>query len=264
LLKFAANLSFLYNEVDFLSRFAAAARDGFRGVEMLFSYEHPAEEIAIRLRDNGLEQVLLNCPPGDWGAGERGLAILPGREADCLKSVERALEYARILRCPRIHMLAGIAPPGVPRAQLRATYVANLKRAGERAAESGVSVLIEPINTRDIPGYFLNTQAEADAVLAEAGVAAAGLQMDLYHCQIMEGDVATKIRRFFSRIRHMQVAGVPERQEPDAGELNYPYLFGLLEELGYAGWIGCEYRPRAETTAGLKWLRRRSSATLPG
>jgi hydroxypyruvate isomerase len=252
LLKFAANLTFLYDEVDFLSRFAAAARDGFRGVEILFPYDFPAEEIAARLHDGGLEQVLLNCPPGDWSAGERGLAILPGREADCLKSVERALEYARVLRCPRIHMLAGVVPLGIPQSELRTTYVSNIRRASQLAAESGVSVLIEPINTRDVPGYFLNTQADAEAILTEAG--AARLQMDLYHCQIMEGDVATKIRRYFPRIGHMQIAGVPERHEPDTGEVNYPYLFALLEELGYAGWIGCEYRPRAGTSAGLKWL----------
>ena len=266
MLKFAANLSFLYTEVEFLSRFAAAARDGFQGVECLFPYDHPAEEIAARLRDSGLEQVLLNCPPGDWSAGERGLAILPGREADCLESVDRALEYARVLRCPRIHMLAGIVPGGVSRSALRATYVANIRRAGERAAESGVTVVIEPINTRDIPGYFLNTQSEADAILGEAGAPSAGIQMDLYHCQIMEGDVATKIRRYFARIRHMQIAGVPERHEPDAGEVNYPYLFSVLEELGYAGWIGCEYRPRAGTTAGLGWLQswRRQAAARPG
>ena len=263
MLKFAANLSFLYNEVEFLSRFASAARDGFQGVEFLFPYAHPAEEIATRLQDNGLEQVLFNCPPGDWKAGDRGMAIYPEREAECLEGVAQALEYARVLRCPRIHLLAGIAPSDAPRALLRETFIGNLHKAATLAAESGVTVLIEPINTRDIPGYFLNTQAEADEILAQVNRPNVGLQMDLYHCQIVEGDVSMKIRRYFTRVRHVQIAGVPERHEPDVGEVNYPYHFALLEELGYAGWIGCEYRPRAATAAGLKWLQTYRASRQP-
>jgi hydroxypyruvate isomerase len=256
MLKFAANLSFLYKELDFLSRFGAAAADGFRGVEFLFPYSHPAEELAARLQEHGLEQALFNCPPGDWEHGERGMAILPGREAECLRGVELALQYARVLRCPRLHLLAGVVPAGVPRARLRETYVANLRKASDLAAESNVRILIEPLNPRDMPGYFLSTQAEAEEILAEVDRPNVGVQMDLYHCQIVEGDVSTKIRRHFPRIGHIQIAGVPERHEPDIGEVNYSYLFALLETLGYSGWIGCEYRPRGDTTAGLGWLHR--------
>jgi hydroxypyruvate isomerase len=201
-----------------------------------------------------VEQVLFNCPSGDWGAGERGQAILPGREAQCHEGIDRALEYARLLRCPRIHLLAGLAPAGADAAALRATYVGNLRYAAARAAENGVTVLIEPINTRDIPGYYLNRQQQALDLIADTGADNVRVQMDLYHCQIVEGDVATKIRRYVGEVGHMQIAGVPERHEPSIGEVNYPYLFRLIDELGYAGWIGCEYRPKADTSAGLGWL----------
>lgn len=253
--KFAANLSFLYTELPFLDRFAAAAEDGFAGVEFLFHYEHPAAEIARRLRDARLEQVLLNAPPGDWSRGERGLGALPGREAEFRAGVEQALEYATALACPRIHVIAGLAPSGADRAAMRRTYVDNLRVACRDAERAGVTVCIEPINTRDIPGYFLNRQDEAVAILAEVGAPNLKVQMDLYHCQIVEGDVATKIRRHIAHVGHMQLAGVPDRNEPDTGELNYPYLFRLIDSLGYAGWIGCEYRPRAGTREGLGWFR---------
>jgi hydroxypyruvate isomerase len=253
--RFAANLSLMYQEHDFLGRFGAAAQDGFRGVEFQFPYAHPAAQIRARLAEHGLMPALFNAPPGDADAGERGLASLPGREAEFRRSLERALEYARLLGNERVHLMAGLIRPGEERARHRATYVRNLDYAARLAAAAGVTVLIEPINTRDIPGYFLDRQDEAHAVCAEVGAPNLKVQMDFYHCQIVEGDLATKLRRYIARVGHIQIAGVPERNEPDAGEINFPYLFGLMDELGYAGWVGCEYRPRAGTSAGLGWLR---------
>lgn len=252
--RFAANLSMMYNEVPFLDRFAAAARDGFKAVEFLFPYAHPPEEVASRLSDAGLELVLFNLPPGNWEAGERGFAALPGREREFAGALAEALRYARALRCPRLHVMAGIPPHGADRQACRATYVQSLKRACAAAAGDGITLLIEPINTRDIPGYFLNRQDEAHAVREEIGQPNLKVQMDLYHCQIVEGDVATKIRRYIADVGHIQIAGVPERHEPSIGEVNYPYLFDLLDSLGYPGWIGCEYRPRGGTSAGLGWM----------
>jgi len=264
--RFAANLSFLYPELDFLDRFEAAARDGFEGVEYLFPYAHEAGDIAARLRAHGLQQVLFNAPPGDWEAGERGLACLPGREAEFRDGLPRALHYARALRCERLHVMAGLVPAGHTRDSVRATYVANLRWAAALAARDGVRLMIEPINGRDMPGYFLNRQDHAHELVAEVGAANVQVQMDLYHCQIVEGDLATKIRQYLptGRVGHLQIAGVPERHEPDVGELNYPYLLALLDEVaagcGWQGWVGCEYRPRrgavpGGTSAGLDWRR---------
>ena len=256
--RFAANLSMMYTELPFLQRFGAAAKDGFRGVEFLFPYAFEAEAIAAELQRHGLEQVLFNSWPGDFEAGERGLASLPGREAEFLDGVDRALAYARALGCPRVHAMGGLIPAGTDRAQRRAIYLRNLREAARRCADAGVTLLVEPINTRDIPGYFLNTQAEAHAVLAEVDAPNLKVQMDLYHCQIVEGDLAMKIRQFLptGRVGHFQIAGVPRRHEPDLGEVHYPYLFALIDELGYDGWIGCEYRPRAGTSEGLGWMQR--------
>ncbi len=254
--KFAANLSWLYTELPFFDRFEAAARDGFRAVEMLFPYEHSAVEIRSALLANGLEQVLFNAPPGDPSAGLRGTCSLPGQEDVFRAGIEQALEYAAVLGCTRLHVLAGIVRDESLRAQQRATYVANLRWAARRLASAGVTALVEPINLRDIPGYLLNTQADAHAIVAEVGEPNLKVQMDLYHCQVVEGDVATKIRRYLPGVGHVQVAGVPARNEPDTGELHYPYLFALLDELGYDGWVGCEYRPKAGTRDGLGWLAR--------
>lgn len=260
--RFAANLSLLYTELPFLDRFAAAAADGFEAVEFLFPYAWPADELAARLRDHGLQQVLFNAPPGDWDGGERGLACLPGREAEFAAGIDRALTYARALGCPRLHVMAGLVPAGLAPEQARRTYVANLRETAPRAAEAGVQLLIEPINPRDMPGFFLSRQDQAHALIDEIGQPNVGVQMDLYHTQIVEGDLAMKIRRFVpgGRVGHIQIAGVPERHEPDVGELNYPYLFRLLDELGYGGWIGCEYRPQrgavpGGTRDGLGWIR---------
>jgi hydroxypyruvate isomerase len=265
--RFAANLSMLYPELPFLDRFAAAAGDGFEGVEFLFPYEHAPEVIAERLQAAGLQQVLFNAPPGDWNAGERGLASLPGREDEFRAGIGEALRYASVLRCPRVHVMAGLMPQGQSREALRPTYVANLRWAAGEAARVGVNLLMEPINLRDMPGFFLNRQDHAHALAAEIGAPNVQVQMDLYHCQIVEGDVAAKIRQYLptGRVGHFQIAGVPMRHEPDLGELNYPYLFSVIDEVsqssGWQGWIGCEYRPARGavtngTSDGLDWLRR--------
>ncbi len=262
--RFAANLSLLYPEHGFLDRFEAAARDAFEGVEFLFPYAWPAAEITARLRANGLQQVLFNAPPGDWDGGERGLACLPGREAEFREGLQQALRYAQDLGCERLHVMAGRVPAGLTRDAVRPTYVANLRWAAALAAREGVRLMIEPINGRDMPGYFLNRQDHAHELLAEIGAPNVQVQMDLYHCQVVEGDLATKIRQYLptGRVGHLQIAGVPERHEPDTGELNYPYLLALVDEVaagcGWQGWVGCEYRPRrgavpGGTSAGLAW-----------
>ena len=261
--KFAANLSMLYPELDFLDRFEAAAQDGFKAVEYLFPYAFESREIAARLKAHGLQQVLFNAPPGNWDGGERGLACLPGREAEFRQGMAQALDYAAVLDCPRIHVMAGLLPLGAERSGLYSTYVSQLRWAATEAARQGVEVLIEPINQRDIPGFFLNRQDHAHQVIADVGASNLKVQMDLYHCQIVEGDLAMKLRQYLptGNVSHIQIAGVPDRHEPDGGELNYPYLFSVLDALGYTGWVGCEYRPRAGlqaggTRAGLGWLKR--------
>ena len=253
--RFAANLSMMYNEHPFLDRFGAAARDGFTGVEFLFPYEHPAADIRARLDEHGLTQALFNCPPGDWAKGERGIASRPGREDEFKRSIDKALEYAQVLGNQCLHVMAGLIAPTEDRARHREAYVKNLAHAAAQAKPLGITVVIEPINTRDIPGFFLNRQDEAHAVCKDVGAANIKVQMDLYHCQIVEGDVAMKMRQYMPGVGHVQIAGVPERHEPDIGEVNYPYLFALMDELGYDGWVGCEYRPRRGTSEGLGWIR---------
>ncbi|WP_186063583.1 2-oxo-tetronate isomerase [Burkholderia gladioli] len=253
--RFAANLSMMYTEHPFLERFAAAARDGFRAVEYLFPYDFAADELKARLADAGLVQALFNAPPGDWAAGERGFASLPGREDEFRRAFDTALDYARVLGNDKLHVMAGLLPAGADRARHREVYLRNLAHAAEAARAAGILVVIEPINTRDMPGYFLNRQDDAQAICREVGAPNLRVQFDCYHCQIVEGDIAMKLKRDFAGIGHIQVAGVPERHEPDLGELNYPYLFELIDTLGYDGWIGCEYRPKAGTSEGLRWLR---------
>jgi hydroxypyruvate isomerase len=254
--KFAANLTMMYGEHPFLDRFAAAARDGFRGVEFLFPYAHEASAIRSRLEASWLAQALFNAPPGDWEKGERGLASIPGREDEFRRSIDTALDYARVLGNRCLHVMAGLVAPGDDRARHREVYVSNLAWAARQARGAGITVVIEPINTRDIPGFFLDRQDEAHAVCREAGEPNLKVQMDLYHCQIAEGDLAMKIRKYVAGVAHMQIAGVPERHEPDLGEVNYPYLFRLIDDLGYDGWIGCEYRPMRGTSEGLGWMKR--------
>ncbi|MBU9272233.1 2-oxo-tetronate isomerase [Burkholderia gladioli] len=253
--RFAANLSMMYTEHPLLERFAAAARDGFRAVEYLFPYDFAADELKARLADAGLVQALFNAPPGDWAAGERGFASLPGREDEFRRAFDTALDYARVLGNDKLHVMAGLLPAGADRARHREVYLRNLAHAAEAARAAGILVVIEPINTRDMPGYFLNRQDDAQAICREVGAPNLRVQFDCYHCQIVEGDIAMKLKRDFAGIGHIQVAGVPERHEPDLGELNYPYLFELIDTLGYDGWIGCEYRPKAGTSEGLGWLR---------
>ena len=253
--KLAANLSMMYQEHAFLDRFAAAAKDGFKAVEFLFPYDFPAADVRARLDSAGLALALFNLPPGDWSAGERGLASIPGREEEFKRGVATALDYARVLGNNRLHVMAGLIKPNEDRALHRAAYLKNLAYAAAAAAPLGITVVIEPINTRDIPGFFLNRQDEAHAACAEVGAPNLKVQFDLYHCQIVEGDLAMKLRKYIAGTGHIQIAGVPERHEPDIGEINYPYLFSLMDELGYDGWVGCEYRPRGDTSAGLGWAR---------
>ncbi|TWG83348.1 hydroxypyruvate isomerase [Cupriavidus gilardii J11] len=253
--RFAANLSMLYNEHGFLDRFAAAASDGFRAVEYLFPYEFPAADLKARLERHGLQQALFNAPPGDWSAGERGIASLPGREDEFRRGINMALDYARVLGNDKVHVMAGLRAAGVDPAAQREVYLRNLDYAARTANAEGVTIVIEPINPRDMPGYFLNRQDEAHAICRETGAPNLKVLFDCYHCQIVEGDLAMTLKRDIGGIAHIQIAGVPARQEPDTGEVHYPYLFDLIDELGYQGWIGCEYRPKAGTTAGLGWLR---------
>jgi hydroxypyruvate isomerase len=255
--RFAANLSMMYTEHAFLDRFAAAAADGFTAVEYLFPYAYPAPQLRGLLDGNGLQQALFNAPPGDFDAGERGIASLPGREAEFRDGFDRALEYAQTLGCPRVHVMGGLVPAGADRDERLAVYRDNLAWAAERAAAPGVDVLIEPINQRDMPGYLLSLQDEAHQIVRKVGAPNLKVQLDLYHCQITEGDLTMRLRSDLptGRVGHLQIAGVPDRHEPDVGELAISHLFGVIDELGFDGWIGCEYRPGAGTSEGLGWIR---------
>ncbi|ABN88492.1 xylose isomerase-like TIM barrel family protein [Burkholderia pseudomallei] len=252
--RFAANLTMMYNEHAFLERFAAAARDGFKAVEYLFPYEFPAVELKARLDAHGLVQALFNAPPGDWAAGERGIASLPGREDEFRRAIDTALDYARVIGNDTLHVMAGLIAPTQDRARHRDVYLRNLAHAAEAARAQNVTIVIEPINPRDMPGFFLNRQDDAQAICREVGAPNLLVQFDCYHCQIVEGDLAMKLKRDIAGIGHIQIAGVPQRHEPDVGEIHYPYLFELIDALGYDGWIGCEYRPKAGTSEGLGWL----------
>ncbi len=253
--KFAANLSFLFTDVLFPERFKRAAVAGFKGVEYLFPYEHPASDIADWLRANDLEQVLFNLSAGDWAAGERGLACLPHRQGEFAESVEQALAYAMVLDCSHVHCLSGLRPAGYDEAELEATYVANLRFAADRFATIGATVMIEPINSRiDMPGYWLDDVAKGFRLLAAVDRSNVKLQYDIYHAQIIAGDLARTLEANLGRIGHIQIADNPGRHEPGSGEINYPFLFDLLDRLGYDGWVGCEYKPLTTTEAGLGWL----------
>lgn len=252
--KFAANLSMMFNEVPFPERFAAAANAGFKGVEFLFPYDYTPAEVAGWLKENKLENALFNLPPGDFAAGERGIASLPGREQEFRDGVAKAIDYALALGTPKVHCMAGLFPAGADRAKHRAVYVENVRYAAQEMAKHGRMLVIEPINPRDIPGYFINTQAEGHAICKEIGLPNLKVQMDFYHCQIVEGDLTMTFKNNFVGIGHVQIASVPTRNEPDQGEINYRHIFKLLDEMGYDGWVGCEYRPRGRTEEGLGWL----------
>jgi hydroxypyruvate isomerase len=251
--KFAANLSLMFPEVSFLHRFAAARDAGFDAVEFQFPYAHAAADIAERLQRARLQAVLHNLPAGNWEAGERGLACDPARIGEFQDGVALALDYAAVLGVRQLHCLAGLQRPGVSPARARATYIANLRFAAARLHERGLNLLIEPINTVDVPGYFLTGTAQAAAIIAECGAPNLFLQYDVYHMQRMEGELAHTLRAMAGLIKHIQVADTPGRHEPGTGEINYRYLFALLDELGYEGWVGCEYVPLGDTLAGLAW-----------
>lgn len=251
--KLAANLSMLYNEVDFLDRFAAAAKSGFKGVEFLFPYAYPKEQLAEKLSQHNLVQVLHNLPPGDWAAGERGIACHPDRVGEFQDGVGTAIDYATALGCKQLNCLAGIAPKGIDRDRLDATLVANLGFAAEKLGAAGIRLLIEPINTFDMPGFHLSRTAQALELIRATGSGNLFVQYDIYHMQRMEGELANTMKAHLAQIAHMQLADNPGRNEPGTGEINYRFLFGLLDAIGYDGWIGCEYKPKAGTIEGLGW-----------
>ncbi|MCO5065649.1 MAG: hydroxypyruvate isomerase [Rhizobiaceae bacterium] len=253
--KFSANLSMLFGEHDFLDRFDAAAQAGFKGVEYVGPYDHSPEIVAERLKRNGLTQVLFNLPPGDWAAGERGIAVLPDRIDEFRRSVDTAITYAKALGCNQVNCLAGIAPAGIDASLLENVFVENLRYAAPRLKEAGIRLLIEPINTLDIPGFFLRTSRQALGLMDKVGSDNLYLQYDIYHMQIMEGDLARSLEKHLSRIAHIQIADNPGRHEPGTGEINYPFLYAHLDRIGYSGWIGAEYKPKSGTVEGLGWFR---------
>jgi hydroxypyruvate isomerase len=252
--RFAANLTMLFTEVDFLDRFEAAAEAGFKGVEYLFPYDYDKQALADRLRQYGLTQALHNLPAGDWAGGERGVACLPDRVDEFRDGVFQAIEYATALECKQVNCLSGIAPDGVDETTVRRTFVSNLRFAADRLAQAGIRLVTEPLNTVDVPGFYLCHTDQALSVIEEVGSPNLGLQQDLYHMQIMEGDLARTVERNLGMIRHIQIADNPGRNEPGTGEINYPFLFDYLDRIGYEGWVGCEYAPLTTTQAGLGWV----------
>lgn len=258
--KFNANLTMLFNEVPFLDRFQAAAEAGFKGVEYLFPYAFDRDALAERLVKHGLVQVLHNLPAGNWEGGERGIACHPDRIGEFQDGVGRAIEYATALGCKQVNCLAGIAPANVDVDTVHATFVANLRFAAAKLKEAGIRLLVEPINTWDIPGFYLNRTAQAIALIEEVGSSNLYLQHDIYHMQRMEGELANTIAKHLPKIAHMQIADNPGRNEPGTGEINYPFLFRHLDAIGYEGWVGCEYKPKGETAAGLGWLKELTGA----
>lgn len=258
--RFAANLTMLFNELPFLERFQAAAEAGFSGVEYLFPYGYDKYELAGRLKRWKLTQVLHNLPAGDWAAGERGIAILPDRISEFQRGVFDAIDYASKLGCRQVNCLAGIAPQGVEHARLHDTLVSNLRFAAHELGQEGIALLVEPINTRDMPGFFLNSTAQALRLLDDVESSNVFLQYDVYHMQVMEGDLAHTIETNLERIAHIQIADNPGRNEPGTGEINFPFLYRHLDAIGYAGWIGCEYKPAGGTRDGLTWLPGRPQA----
>ena len=252
--KFAANLTMMFNEVEFLDRFEAAARAGFKGVEYLFPYDYDKGQLVDLLSKHGLAQVLHNLPAGDWDAGERGIACHPDRVGEFQDGVGKAVEYATMLNCPMVNCLAGIAPKSVASDRIHATLLDNLKFAASKLGEAGVQLLIEPINTIDIPGFYITRTLQGRSIINDTGSSNLFLQQDIYHMQIMEGDLARTIESNLDVIRHMQLADNPGRNEPGTGEINYPFLFGFIDNIDYEGWIGCEYRPAGDTIEGLGWI----------
>lgn len=259
--KFAANLTMLFNEIDFLDRFQAAAEAGFKGVEYLFPYDYPKEVLAQKLEKFGLTQVLHNLPAGNWAGGERGIACLPDRVNEFREGVDRAIAYAQALSCKQINCLSGIVPAGACQNTAHRTFVDNLRFAADKLKAAGIRLLIEPINTYDIPGFFLCRTAQAIEIIDEVGSDNLFVQYDIYHAQRMEGELGNTIAKYLPRIAHIQLADNPGRNEPGTGEINYPWLFRHIDQLGYQGWIGCEYKPAAGTREGLGWIATMASAS---
>lgn len=253
--KFNANLSMMFNEVPFLERFGAAAKAGFKGVEFLFPYDFTPAQVREQLDRHQLEMVLFNMPPGDFAAGDRGLACDPARFGEFQDGVGKALEYAKVLGAKQLHVMAGLKPRGLNDETMREAYLASLRFACAETAKHGIKVLIEAINTRDIPGFYLNTSEQAFDVMHYVGAANLAFQYDIYHMQIMEGDLAPTIEKHLAKIAHMQLADTPGRHEPGTGEINYDFLFRHIDRIGYQGWIGCEYRPAGKTEDGLGWMK---------
>lgn len=252
--RFAANLSMLFAEHPFLERYAAAAQAGFGGVECWFPYEHDAAVVSELLETHGLQQVLINAPAGDWASGERGIGCHPARISEFREGIDRAIDYAHAVGCRQINVLAGIAPEGIDAETIEGTLLANLRFAAKRMAERGLTLLLEPINTRDIPGYAVNRSAQALAILEAIGVGNTRLQYDCFHMQVMEGNLAQTIERHLERIGHIQIADNPGRGAPGSGEINYGFLFEWLDRIGYSGWVSAEYLPGHDTPASLGWL----------
>ena len=253
--KFAANLTMLFNEVAFLERFEKAYKAGFKAVEFLFPYEFGPQVLGDKLAEFGFELALFNLPPGDWDRGEKGLAALPGREEEFRKTVARALLYAKALNCKKVHAMSGIVNPAFSEQQHIDTFIGNIRYAADAFSEHGIDVLIEPLNSRDVPNYFVAHQRRAVDLIEQVARANVALQLDLYHAQIMDGDLEVLIRDLAPFIGHIQIASVPHRNEPPDGEINYPYLFDVLDQSGYSGLIGCEYKPKTSTEEGLDWVK---------
>ncbi|MFC3124945.1 2-oxo-tetronate isomerase [Pseudoroseomonas globiformis] len=251
--RFAANLSMMFSEVPFLERFGKAAEAGFKAVEFLFPYEHEPEAIAAELKKHGLTQALFNMPPGDWANGERGMAAIPGREQEFRDNVAIAIRYALATGCKTLHGMSGMVK-GLDREACKTAFIENFRYAADELAKHGITLLVEPINSRNMPGYFIAHQLEAVELVERIGRPNVSVQLDLYHAQIMDGDLTRLIEKMAGKFAHVQIASVPERHEPDEGELNYPHLYDVLDKSGYKGWIGCEYNPRGETVAGLGWF----------
>jgi len=253
--KFSANLSFLYQDLPFLDRFAAAAKDGFGALEYLGPYAEPKEKVANALKASGLEQALFNVPSGDWAGGERGIACLPDRVQEFRDGVALALDYAKALSCRQLNVISGLVSKDADPDVLENTLVENLKYAAPRCADAGVKLLIEQINLRDIPGFFLSTTKHAERILDKVGSDNLFIQYDFYHMQIMQGDLIPTFTRLREKIAHVQIADSPGRNEPGTGEINYGFILSELDRLGYDGWVGCEYKPKAGTSGGLGWMR---------
>ncbi|WP_022940325.1 2-oxo-tetronate isomerase [Psychromonas hadalis] len=254
MVKFAANLTMLFTEVPFLARFEKAHQAGFKAIEYLFPYAFEVKDLAEKMQQYQFEQALFNMPPGNWDKGERGFAAIPGREEEFKESVITAITYAQALNCKKVHAMSGLIDGRFTQAQHVATFISNIRYAADKFAEQGIELMIEPLNDRDVPNYFISHQRDAVELIKQVNRPNVKLQLDLYHAQIMDGDLSTLIKEVAPFIGHVQIASIPERHEPFEGELNYPHLFNVLEEAGYHGWIGCEYNPKKTTEEGLSWV----------